>query len=122
MQDLKRAVIGWVNYFGLADMKGLVRKLDEWMRRRVRMCIWKQWCKIRTRHDHLVKLGMDNNKAWEFANTRKGYWRISHSPILSITLTNEHLMKLGLVDLTQRYSKYVNSGEPPYARPACTVV
>ncbi len=104
VEALNRSLIGWVNYFALADMKSLAQNLDEWMRRRLRMCIWKQWKKIRTRHDNLVKLGIDNRKAWEFANTRKGYWRVSNSPILSRTLTNEYLSKLGLVSLTKRYS------------------
>lgn len=104
VKDLNRCITGWVNYFALADMKNLAEALDEWIRRRLRMCIWKQWRKVRTRHDNLVKLGIDNRKAWEFANTRKGYWRISNSPILSRTLTNEHLTKLGLVSLTKRYS------------------
>lgn len=122
VEALNRFVIGWVNYFGLADMKNLARRLDEWIRRRIRMCIWKQWRKIKTRHDNLVKLGIDDRKAWEFANTRKGYWRVSNSPILNCTLTNEYLRSIGFISLTQRYSKYAHSGEPPYARPACTVV
>ena len=104
IKALNSSIIGWVNYFGLADMKNLASSLDEWSRRRLRMCIWKQWCKIKTRHDNLVKLGIDNNKAWEFANTRKGYWRISNSPILNRTLTNEYLNKLGFVSLTKRYA------------------
>lgn len=104
IKELNRCIIGWVNYFNLADMNNLAMALDEWTRRRLRMCIWKQWKKIKTRHDNLTKLGIDNTKAWEFANTRKGYWRISNSPILSRTLTNEHLTKLGLVSLTKRYS------------------
>ncbi len=102
--SLNRCIIGWVNYFSLADMQKLASTLDGWIRRRLRMCIWKQWRKIRTRHDNLVKLGIDNIKAWEFANTRKGYWRISNSPILSRTLTNEYLANLGFVSLTKRYS------------------
>lgn len=104
IKELNRCIIGWVNYFNLADMNNLAKALDEWIRRRLRMCIWKQWRKVKTRHDNLTKLGIDNTKAWEFANTRKGYWRISNSPVLSRTLTNEHLTKLGLVSLTMRYS------------------
>lgn len=101
---LNRYIFGWMNYFALADMRGLAQNLDAWMRRRLRMCIWKQWKKIRTKHDNLVKLGIDNRKAWEFANTRKGYWRVSNSPILSQTITNEYLSNMGLVSLTMRYS------------------
>jgi len=104
MLKLNQSITGWVNYFGIADMKGIAQSLDEWLRRRIRMCFWKQWKKIKTRHDNLVRLGIDNSKAWEYANTRKGYWRISNSPILARTLTNEHLKKLGFQSISERYS------------------
>lgn len=100
---LKQTIVGWVNYFKIANMKGIAQKLDEWTRRRIRMCYWKQWKKIRTKHDNLVRLGIDNNKAWEFANTRKSYWRISNSPILSKSLNNKTLEKLGFISLTSVY-------------------
>ena len=79
---IRQTVLGWIEYFKLAEMKNVLRELDEWLRR-IRMCYWKQWKKIKTKHGNLVKLGIENHKAWEFANTRKGYWRISNSPILS---------------------------------------
>lgn len=101
---LKQAIIGWVTYFGIADMGELAKSLDKWLRRRIRMCYWKQWKKIKTKHDNLVRLGMENRKAWEYANTRKGYWRIASSPVLSGTCTNEHLRKLGLQSISERYS------------------
>ena len=100
---LKQIITGWVNYFGIADMGGLVKKLDEWLRRRIRMCYWKRWKKIKTKHDNLVRLGIENYKAWEYANTRKGYWRISNSPILKRALTNERLKKQGFPTITERY-------------------
>ena len=74
---LKQAIVGWVNYYAIADMNKSVKELDEWLRRRVRMCFWKQWKRIKTKHSNLVKLGVENYKAWEYANTRKSYWRIS---------------------------------------------
>jgi len=104
MLKLKQLVTGWVNYYGIADMKRLVRALDEWLRRRIRMCYWKQWKKIRTRHKNLVKRGIKSSKAWEFANTRKGYWRIAGSPILTRVFTNEDLKKLGFQSIMGRYS------------------
>ncbi len=103
LERLKQCLTGWINYFGLADMKKLANTLDEWIRRRLRMCIWKQWRKIKTRHNNLVKLGIEDRQAWQFANTRKGYWRISNSQILNLSLTNEYLAKLGLISLSQRY-------------------
>lgn len=102
---LNQIITGWVNYFRIADMSKLVKELDEWLRRRIRMCFWKRWKKIKTKHDNLVKLGVDNYKAWEFANTRKGYWRISNSPILAVSLTNERLKKQGFPTITGRYTQ-----------------
>lgn len=101
---LKQVITGWINYFAIADMRSILRTLDEWLRRRIRMCFWKQWKKIKTKHDNLVKLGIENSKAWEYANTRKGYWRISNSPILSRALTNKYLKEIGLVSISEIYS------------------
>lgn len=94
---------GWINYYGIANARGKLTELDGWIRRRLRACIWKQWKKISTKQRNLVKLGINKYKAWEYANTRKGYWRISKSPILSKSLTNKYLESLGLVSLTQTY-------------------
>jgi group II intron reverse transcriptase/maturase len=102
---LKQAIAGWINYFSIADMKYLLMELDKWLRRRIRMCFWKQWKKIKTKHDNLIKLGVPNYKAWEYANTRKSYWRISNSPVLSKSLTNKHLKEIGLVSMTEIYSR-----------------
>ena len=100
---LKQTIVGWVNYFKIANMGKIAQQLDEWIRRRIRMCYWKQWKKIKTKHDNLVKLGIENHKAWEFANTRKSYWRISNSPILSKSLNNKTLERLGYISLTSVY-------------------
>ncbi len=114
MLKLKAAITGWVNYFGIADMTRHVRVLDKWLRRRLRMCFWKQWKRIKTRHDNLVRRGLDRSKAWEYANTRKGYWRTSNSPILARTITSAYLEGLGLQSIARRYSLYINLIEPPY--------
>ena len=103
MLKLKQLITGWVNYYGIADMKKLAQSLDEWLRRRIRMCYWKQWKKVRTRRKNLVKRGIESSKAWEFANTRKGYWRIAGSPILTRIFTNEDLKKLGFQSIMTRY-------------------
>ena len=100
---LKQIMRGWINYYGLANAKAKLRELDQWIRRRLRVCIWKQWKKISTKQRNLIRLGIDKYKAWEYANTRKGYWRISNSPILSKSLNNKYLESLGFVSLTQIY-------------------
>lgn len=104
-ESLKQYIVGWVNYFKLANMKGLLIKTDEWYRRRLRMVIWKQWKRIRTKLKNLIKLGINKYKAWEYANTRKGYWRTANSPILTRTVTNERLKEAGYVFLTDYYRK-----------------
>lgn len=94
-QELRQFIRGWVNYFRMADMKGLLPKIDQWYRRRLRMIIWKQWKRIKTRFRNLLKLGISKYKVREFANTRKGYWHIANSPILTRTITTERLAKAG---------------------------
>lgn len=103
-ERLNQLITGWVNYFKIADMKNTARELDGWIRRRLRMCYWKQWKKIKTKHDNLVRLGINDVKAWEYANTRKGYWRISNSQILATSITNEYLEMEGFLSLTKRLS------------------
>jgi group II intron reverse transcriptase/maturase len=103
IRRLNQITTGWVNYFGLADAKRTMKTLDEWIRRRLRACIWKQWKKIKTKYDNLVKLGVEKQKAWEYANTRKGYWRISNSQILNMTLTNKYFEDIGYRSLSKRY-------------------
>ena len=92
-KKLKRFVVGWVNYYRLADMKILLESTDEWMRRRIRMVFWKKWKRVRTRYRNLRKLGMSERNAGILANTRKGYWRTARSPILNMALSNERLAK-----------------------------
>jgi group II intron reverse transcriptase/maturase len=105
IDKLKRYVRGWINYFKIADMKSLLKKTDEWMRRRIRMIYWKQWKRICTRFNMLKQFGINKRKAWEFANTRKGYWRISNSPILSQSLDNKTLKSLGFIFLCDYYAQ-----------------
>lgn len=94
---LRQYITGWVNYFKLADMKTLLLKVDEWYRRRLRMIIWKQWKRVRTRGRNLIKLGFNKYKAWEYANTRKGYWRTAGSAILNRSITSERLLQAGYI-------------------------
>lgn len=96
---------GWVNYFKLADMSKILIMIDKWIRRRLRACIWKTWKRVRTRYSNLIRLGIDKYKAWEYANTRKGYWRISNSPIMQRAITNTRLEKRGYVSMSTMYKK-----------------
>lgn len=104
---IRRYIMGWVNYFKIADMKSLLSQTDEWMRRRIRMIFWKQWKRVRTRFNMLKMLGIQEQKAWEYANTRKGYWRTSNSPILSKSLRNDVIKGFGFLFFSEYYRQVI---------------
>ena len=101
--NLKRFTTGWLGYYSVANMKSHIQTLNEWVRRRIRQIYWKQWKRIKTKHDNLVRLGIPDSKAWEWANSRLGYWRIAHSWILTRSLTNKYLTSVGYDDISKRY-------------------
>jgi len=103
LANLKRYTTGWLGYYSIADMKSRIQSLNEWIRRRIRQIFWKQWKRIKTKHDNLVRLGIPESKAWEWANSRLGYWRVADSWILHRSLTNEHLASVGYDDISKRY-------------------
>lgn len=105
IRRLNQIITGWVNYFSIAKAKGIMQGFDEWIRRRLRMCIWKQWKKPKTKCKNLILLGVPKHKAYEWGNTRKGYWRIAHSPILSRSLTNKYFESISYQSLSARYQK-----------------
>ena len=107
-RELKRYVVGWVNYFKLADMKQLLTDTDEWMRRRIRMVFWKKWKRGRTRYKNLHKLGLNHNDAYMTANNRMGYWATVNTRTVKIALSNQRLEKAGF-QLFLSYYKSVAS-------------
>lgn len=94
---------GWLGYFGIASMKNTMSEWDGWIRRRLRMYIWKQWRKPRTRVQNLIKLGMPEWQAYRNGNSRKGYWEISGSGILHHTITNKRLEQAGYESILNRF-------------------
>jgi RNA-directed DNA polymerase len=103
-EALRQYITGWVNYFKLANMKDLLIVIDScWYRRRLRMVIWKQWKRIKTRFHNLIKLGISQYQAMMFSNTRKGYWRTAKSPFLQTSIYNESLQKAGYLFFSTYY-------------------
>ena len=105
-QKLKEYIRGWIGYYHLAEMRHLLVKTDEWLRRRIRMCIWKAWKKVKTKVTNLIKCGINKGKAYEWGNTRKGFWRIADSFILHRAITKENLRKAGYVTLMGEYLEW----------------
>jgi RNA-directed DNA polymerase len=103
IRKLNEFLVGWCNYFSLAETPSPFRELDGWIRRRLRMCLWKQWKKPKTKVRRLLALGIPKGKAFEWGNTRKKYWRIAGSPILTKTLNNSYWKNEGLKSMGERY-------------------
>ena len=100
-EKYQQFVRGWVNYFKLADMKGLLTRADEWARRRIRAVYWKQWKRIRTRYRILRKLKLEHWQAIKLANSRCGYWRMAE--MLNTILTKKIIAKLGYTSMLDYY-------------------
>lgn len=105
MESVKVYIRGWVGYFYVADMKRILQSWNEWLRRRMRMYIWKQWKKPRTKVDNLRKLGISEWQAYQWGNTRLGYWRIAGSAVLNRSVTNERLAQAGNYDFPAQYER-----------------
>lgn len=105
IRKLNQYIMGWVGYFQLADTPSVLKRMDSWIRRRLRMCLWKQWKRPKTRVRKLTALGVPRWKAYEWGQSRKGYWRVAHSPVLHKTLDTSYWKYQGLLSLSHRYEK-----------------
>ena len=102
---LTQFIRGWVNYFGMADMKSLLQSNDEWLRHRIRAIYWKQWKKVKTKFKELKKLRVEKEKAWICANMRNRNWYCSGYFVLQTAFNNKKLCELGYPTFTEFYLK-----------------
>lgn len=101
IKKMEAMIRGWTNYFLIAQAKSRMKELDEMVRTRLRIGLWKQWKKPKTKRMQLIKSGIPKQKAYEWSNSRKGYCRIAHSPVLCRALNNEYFTRL-------RYAGFAN--------------
>ena len=99
---LNRFIGGWSAYFALAETPSVFAELDEWLRRRLRQVRWKEWKRYAARRRNLRALGIPDWQARQWAASRKGYWRLSGSPVLQRALPIRYWTDLGLVGLGDR--------------------
>jgi RNA-directed DNA polymerase len=105
LTKIKQLVIGWVNYFRIAKMKTVLAEIDQKLRKRIRIIIWKQWKKIRTRYEALRKLGADHKNAFSTANCRKGYQYVCGTVTINSAISNRRLKQRGLISLLDHFNK-----------------
>jgi len=99
LSRLRSYVRGWMGYFGIASQLKLFDKLDQWIRRRIRMCYWKRWRHVRTRRRELIGLGVPRRQAIRHAKSRKGPWHMAKSIATGVGMTNAWLALQGLISL-----------------------
>jgi len=105
IRKLKEVARGWINYFRFASMYEKLHTLDGWLRNRIRYCIWHDWKKPERKRKNLIRLGVEQGKAYAFSRTRKGGWAVAQSPILGTTITVNRLVKRGYEALVTHYIK-----------------
>lgn len=109
LKKIERYMRGWLNYYGIADMKKKIDDLNSWLYHRIRMCIWKQWKLPKTKKRNLMKLGIPEYFAHQAANSRRKYWYVSGMGAVNRALTKERLINSGFYDLATAYqSVHVN--------------
>lgn len=106
--DINLLIRGWVNYFKIASIQQKLKKLDEWLRNRLRYCIWHHWKKPERKRKNLIRLGIEPDQAYAWSRTRMGGWRVAQSPILGTTITIAKLKLRGYISLREYY-KFVKS-------------
>lgn len=100
---LGRYVRGWLNYFGHSRSYAQLLELDQWLRRRVRLCYWKDWKRPRTRRRHLLALGIARDEVKLASRSRKGYWRMAGNSIVQRALTKQWLWNQGVPNMRQQW-------------------
>lgn len=103
MEEVRHYMTGWLNYYAIASMKQRMKQWDEWLRRRIRAYIWKQWKKPKTKQKNLMKLGVPEYFARMAANSRRGYWFTVNTRAVKRGITNESLIRAGYFELSTAY-------------------
>ncbi len=105
VQRINLLLRGWINYFKPASIQGKLKKLEEWLRNRLRYCIWHHWKKPERKRKNLIRLGIDPDQAYAWSRTRMGGWAVAQSPILRTTITVKRLKMKGYVSLIEYYNR-----------------
>ena len=100
-EDLNPVIRGWINYFSLAETKGFAEELDQWMRRRLRLILWRQWKRPWTRFKKLMQRGIPGKRAVLSAFNGRGPWYNSGASHMNVSLPKQYLDKLGLISLIE---------------------
>ena len=99
IEELTPVLRGWASYFSLVDVKRPLEALDQWMRRRLRCVIWRQWKRPQTRRRKLLALGLDEQRAWKSAGNGRGPWWNAGASHMNQALPRKWFDRLGLISV-----------------------
>ena len=102
--ELRQYCLGWFHYFKEGLQYKELRALDGWIRRRIRLCFWKDWKRPKTRRRMLLRLGVAEERVHLASRSRKGYWRMSANSLVQLALNDQLLEKLGLPSLSKLWA------------------
>jgi RNA-directed DNA polymerase len=105
IEELTPVLRGWVNYFRLAEVKGIFEELDGWIRRKFRCILWRQWKRPYTRARSLMKCGLGEERAWRSATNGRGPWWNSGASHMNQCFPKRFFDSLGLVSLLDQLRK-----------------
>jgi len=103
MKKIAQYLRGWMNYFGISEYYRPIPEIDHWLRRRVRMCYWKQWRYVRTRVRNLLKMGAHPNVAIPMSLSRKGPWKCARTLATQTGMTIQWLKDQGLLSVKEQW-------------------
>ncbi len=101
VDELRPVLRGWIQYFRLAEVRGVFEELDGWIRRRLRLVIWRQWKRTYTRAMNLMKRGLEEERAWKSATNGRGPWWNAGASHMNAAFRKVDFQRLGLVSLHQ---------------------
>ena len=105
LMKLRQYMRGWIGYFGISEYYKPVPPLDQWIRRRVRMCYWKMWKRPKKRFKELRKLGVTPRQIKMVVSSRKAYWKLSRTLATNMGMGNAWLQEQGLISLKEQWSR-----------------
>jgi group II intron reverse transcriptase/maturase len=109
LERLNQVCRGWMNNYRLTNIYAKLKKLDEWLRNRLRYCIWHDWKKLERKRKNLIQLGIENGQAYAWSRTRMGGWAVAQSPILKTTITLSRLKRKGYKPMVDYINKQQTS-------------
>ncbi len=105
IKELKPVLLGWVNYFSLANVKSTFDALDGWIRRRLRCVLWRQWKRYPKRAKSLMKQGISEVRAWKSATNGRGPWWNAGASHMNEAFPKKYFDTLGLVSLLDQVKR-----------------